>query len=184
MTSGALRVMFGGSECVSSRLSAALKTKAQRNDAQPNNTSGKEPLIASGKLPPELDFFKYTHGGKRKAAENHARSESEEFHDNREGPDTKRMRADSEGEDELGGNTSSRSTGRHRVATKGCDIPACIDSFEELGKRYRLSSLLFTNLAKNGYEHPTAIQSYGIPVLLEVGRSYATLFFAGPDCGL
>jgi len=43
-----------------------------------------------------------------------------------------------------------------------------VDSFDALNDRYHVSSRLLTNLSENGYTHPTGIQSYGIPILLEV----------------
>lgn len=60
---------------------------------------------------------------------------------------------------------------RHRVTTKGSNVPEHIDSFDALKDRYHLSSHLLANLAQSGYKRPTGIQSYGIPILMEVNDS-------------
>lgn len=57
---------------------------------------------------------------------------------------------------------------RHRVTTKGSNVPDFAETFEALRDRYQLSSNLLSNLSKNGYVYPTGIQSYGAPILLEV----------------
>ncbi len=57
---------------------------------------------------------------------------------------------------------------RHRVTTNGKDVPEHVDVFEALRERYNLSSQLLQNLAQQGYKRPTGIQSYGIPILMEV----------------
>lgn len=60
---------------------------------------------------------------------------------------------------------------KHRVTTKGSNVPQEVDSFEALKERYQMSSHLLANLSRNGYTRPTGIQSYGIPILLEVSRT-------------
>lgn len=54
-----------------------------------------------------------------------------------------------------------------RVTTKGARIPPPINSFDDL-RKYSIPSHLYVNLASSGYEDPTGIQSYCIPVLLQV----------------
>lgn len=58
---------------------------------------------------------------------------------------------------------------RHRVVAKGSNIPKELEEFQELQARYSVSSRLFGNLEQNGFKHPTGIQAYGIPILMEVG---------------
>lgn len=57
---------------------------------------------------------------------------------------------------------------RHRIATTGKEVPAPIASFDNLLERYSIPPQLLKNLAEHGYSTPTAIQSQGVPVLLEV----------------
>jgi ATP-dependent RNA helicase DDX52/ROK1 len=126
--------------------------------------------LDQAELPPELDFFKYAQGdsSKRKATA----TTGDEGHDQDVAPKAKRQRlGDADWDEGLGQHEAtplSRTASRHRVVTKGSKPPAHADSFEELRKRYQLSSLLLANLRENGYEYPTGIQSYGIPILLEV----------------
>lgn len=130
-------------------------------------TTGDKGKEKEGQLPAELDFFKYTQGGapKRKVAESDAE----------EGSDTgtsskKRSRHDSA---EGGGDANdSREEGpsmpRHRVTSKGTNVPSPTDSFKELQERYDLPSRILQNLNEFGYKFPTAIQSHAAPILLEV----------------
>ncbi|KAH7929372.1 P-loop containing nucleoside triphosphate hydrolase protein [Leucogyrophana mollusca] len=115
-------------------------------------------------LPAELDFFKYAKGGtgKRKATEKVGN------------PGGKRRKVgdgsgdEDENEDEDGGEPEEDGpTQKHRVTTKGSDVPQHIDSFEALRERYPVPQRLLANLADNSYKHPTGIQSYGIPILME-----------------
>jgi ATP-dependent RNA helicase DDX52/ROK1 len=83
--------------------------------------------------------------------------------------------ADVEDDDESNGSsdlTAERDTNfrmpKQRVTTKGNNVPERVDTFEELRDRYRMHSQLMDNLKRNGYEHPTGIQSAGCPILLEV----------------
>lgn len=109
----------------------------------------------------ELDFFKYAQGGPSKR-----KSTTEE-------PENKKRKvevieggeADPGGEDE-----DAQSRTKHRVIAKGSDVPECIETFAALKDRYSIPSHLLANLSQNGYAHPTAIQCYGIPILLEVGK--------------
>lgn len=59
---------------------------------------------------------------------------------------------------------------RHQVKTKGSNVPAHFETFEELRARYSLPSHVASNLERYGYSGPTSIQSYAIPILLEVRR--------------
>lgn len=61
---------------------------------------------------------------------------------------------------------------RHRVTAKGKNVPEHVETFEALRGRYGLSSQLLQNLAQHGYKRPTGIQSYGIPILMEVGFAF------------
>lgn len=59
---------------------------------------------------------------------------------------------------------------RHRVTSKGEDIPNPLSSFEELElePRFGATSLLLQNLHNHGFTSPTPIQAHGIPILLKV----------------
>ena len=59
-------------------------------------------------------------------------------------------------------------TQRHQVKTKGSDVPPHFETFEELRTRYSVPSHISSNLEKYGYLRPMSIQSYAIPILLEV----------------
>jgi ATP-dependent RNA helicase DDX52/ROK1 len=73
-----------------------------------------------------------------------------------------------EEEEEADGVEDTPSRPRQRVVAKGTNVPAHADTFNALAERYHLSSLLLSNLALQGFTQPTGIQSYGIPILLEV----------------
>ncbi|EAU92987.1 ROK1 [Coprinopsis cinerea okayama7 len=125
-------------------------------------------------LPAELDFFKYAEGGKGKENEKTKRKSSEKT-DERERKRPKIADEDVEmddmsSDDDVEEGTSSanaQNVPKHRISTKGLNPPSQALRFEELKERYSLPPQLFNNLAKNGYHTPTAIQSAGIPVLLE-----------------
>jgi ATP-dependent RNA helicase DDX52/ROK1 len=68
--------------------------------------------------------------------------------------------------------TSNSPLPKHRVTAKGSRVPEHVDAFEALTDRYQVPSRLLENLSNNGYNHPTGIQSYGIPILLEVSLHY------------
>jgi hypothetical protein len=109
-----------------------------------------------------LDFFKYAQiTGKRKAVE-------------KQGDRGKKRKVQTgelnNAQDEIRiGSTASDTSEKivHRVKTKGTKIPMHINSFDEL-KKYSIPSHLHSNLASSGYSNPTGIQSYCIPILLEV----------------
>lgn len=119
-----------------------------------------------------MDFFKYAQGGsaKRKAAESTEGGEIGGISGKR-----KKARVQSAAEEESSEDGDERPPQRHRVTTKGANIPPHIDSFQELQDRYHISSHLLANLKDYGYNHPTGIQSYGIPILMEVRCSFSEL---------
>lgn len=136
--------------------------------AKPRDDKGKAVArLAEGEIPAELDFFKYAQGGpaKRKAPENQQ--------DDREGRGTanrsvkKQRTGEAEVASEPDDDEDSRMP-RHRVTTKGSNVPEHIESFQTLQDRYKMSSHLLSNVTQSGYKWPTGIQSYGIPILLEV----------------
>ena len=132
-----------------------------------NLTDGKNatPLNQQcGEMPIELNFFKNSQPnlGKRKTSD---------ATDHREGKRKRTGLGDSlniedEGEGEEPCLNSLLTT--HRVSTRGTDIPQHIDSFDLLKKTYELSSHLFSNLFSSGYNTPTSIQAYCVPILLSV----------------
>lgn len=118
-------------------------------------------------LPAELDFFKYTQdaGQKRKPQPDDLRGRKK----------PRIWESDSEVEDEecsdagsLVGTEEQPVTQRHQVKTKGSNVPSHFETFEKLRARYSLPSHVASNLEKYGYSRPTSIQSYAIPILLEV----------------
>ncbi|THH17213.1 hypothetical protein EW146_g3554 [Bondarzewia mesenterica] len=125
---------------------------------------------AQGEIPADLDFFKYAKGGPSKRK---TRGQSEK----EEASNVKRRKVSEESQDEQddeeNGDVETQNKGsastqqRHRVATKGSNVPAHAETFAELNKRYRIPSHLMANLEQYGYQHPTGIQSYGCPILLE-----------------
>uniref|UniRef100_A0A0W0G6Q6 RNA helicase n=1 Tax=Moniliophthora roreri TaxID=221103 RepID=A0A0W0G6Q6_MONRR len=116
-------------------------------------------------LPAELDFFKYAQGGapgKRKADGKTKGSPGKK----------RRLEKDEEKSDEddaegPSDNAPESNIPKHRIATKGRNVPEHAETFEALRDRYHISSHIMANLSKNGYHHPTGIQSYGVPILLE-----------------
>ena len=119
---------------------------------------------SSSELPAALNFFKYAQGGsdvKRKTTGDDAGRSGKKRKLDEEPDEEDDPKSDTEGD-----NSIPRQ--RHRVTTKGSNIPEYAETFEDLRDRYQLSSLLLSNLSNNGYSHPTGIQSYGIPILLEV----------------
>lgn len=112
----------------------------------------------SGEIPLELDFFKYAQGshGKRKSPDSTPR-------------EGKRRKFHHEEKDEIKTTQveEKKPATVHRVAAKGKSIPAHLESFAAL-KTYLVSSHLLSNLVSSGYTEPTSVQSYCIPILLEV----------------
>lgn len=131
------------------------------------DSKGTAPIQSQeGELPIELDFFKYAPNdpGKRKATPSGE-------------PESKKRRMNfAEDEEDAGigregeeGHTQASAAPKHRVTTKGSNVPGHVETFAALQDRYQIPSHLLANLSKSGYTQPTAIQSYGIPILLEVG---------------
>lgn len=119
-----------------------------------------------------MDFFKYAQGGSGKRKLDDAIGSGGQ-------PDVKKRKAKGESEDEDSGSEVDKDeeaedplqppvTSKHRVTAKGKNVPGHIDTFLTLKDRYDIPSLILSNLSKNGYNEPTGIQSYGIPILLEV----------------
>ncbi|PFH54729.1 hypothetical protein AMATHDRAFT_135053 [Amanita thiersii Skay4041] len=112
-------------------------------------------------IPTELDFFRYAEGGhaKRKVDLSNnvgRRIKRRKTYDEDDGYNV----IDSDSEPE-------RPRQSHRVVAKGNNVPKRIEAFEELGQRYSMSKLLLTNLKKCNYTQPTAIQSHGVPILIQ-----------------
>lgn len=120
----------------------------------------------------ELDFFKYAQNGsgKRKAT-----TLSELENKKRKLDFIKKAEADEE--DGNGHSQAFTRTQKHRVIAKGSNVPECVETFAALKDRYQIPSHLLANLSQSGYSKPTAIQSYGIPILLEVGRFTSSQIF-------
>ncbi|KAI0762573.1 P-loop containing nucleoside triphosphate hydrolase protein [Fomes fomentarius] len=124
-----------------------------------------------GELPPELDFFKYAQGcsTKRKARDGDGRDAD---------PKGKKRRVEEDEDEEEEEATEDIADDpplpRHRVTTKGNNVPEHVETFKALRERYTISSHLMQNLAQSGYKHPTGVQSYGIPILME-GRDLAAI---------
>ncbi|KAG5729796.1 ATP-dependent RNA helicase CHR1 [Termitomyces sp. T112] len=117
-------------------------------------------------LPAELDFFKYAQGGsgKRKSSGN-----EDELKGKRRKVEDVDMDNDDAAEKDWEGvlHEASSNGSKQRVVAKGSNVPGHADSFSALKDRYQLSLHILQNLTQNGYIHPTGIQSYGIPILLE-----------------
>jgi len=140
---------------------SALVQKSCKTD------TGQKP---TAELPPDLDFFKYAQG-KRKTGDALGKGvepESKKRKTNEEEPEPS-----DEAKGDNGGDAQPRTSAvpKHRVNVKGVNVPAPAETFQDLGVRYNLPSLILSNLAQNGFTHPTGIQSHGIPILLEV-RSF------------
>ncbi|KAK1226960.1 RNA-dependent ATPase rok1 [Marasmius sp. AFHP31] len=122
-------------------------------------------------LPAELDFFKYAQGTRKRKASDKKAGKSEKKR-RLNGSESVRDSDELSSEDEMEGEgVEEENTGkpqqRHRVTAKGSNVPEHAETFEEMRDRYQLSTHILANLSKNGWEHPTGIQSYGIPILME-----------------
>ena len=115
-------------------------------------------------LPPELDFFKYTSSGHGKRKATRTGSVNAQESGDEEGT-KKRVKVDEHDKGE------GPSKPRHRVTSKGIDIPPPIDSFE-LPNNYDASPLLIKNLRESGYITPTAIQAHCASIMLNVRLLY------------
>ncbi|TFK82448.1 P-loop containing nucleoside triphosphate hydrolase protein [Polyporus arcularius HHB13444] len=136
----------------------------KKSKAANASTSARAP---EGELPPELDFFKYAQGGqgKRKASEPNGGADAKgKKRRVEEDEDTEDEDAD---EAEQAAEEDDPPMPRHRVTTKGNNVPEHVETFEALRERYNIPSRLLQNIAQSGYKRPTGIQSHGIPILLE-----------------
>lgn len=130
--------------------------------------------LSSGELPPELDFFRYTKNTSSSHSDNLKRkSNTEPNVVENQAPTSKRRRtspdtSDNEGEKHSG--DAPKLSKKHRVVAKGNNVPAPVESFEELRTRYNFPSRMLQNLGKNGWVEPTGIQAHAIPMFLEVCR--------------
>ena len=143
---------------------------------------GKQLEHSADELPPELDFFRYAKAGpsvKRKTPHVHGddavksakdNSEEEEEEDEAQSPRGKKRKL------ETVTATTPKPIGQ-RVTSKGKNVPVPIDSFQSLKERYHCSSLILSNLEKNGWESPTGIQAHGIPMLMEVRTMFSLALF-------
>jgi len=130
-------------------------------------------------LPPELDFFKYDKGAPVTSAGDKGKSKKRSERDSSaSGSDDEEDRSEDSDNSELGHaykkrkvadeTVDSRVPAAHRVATKGRDVPAPLESFASLKDRYDVPSRILSNLDECGYKVPTGVQEYGVPILLEV----------------
>ncbi|KAI6159532.1 P-loop containing nucleoside triphosphate hydrolase protein [Pisolithus thermaeus] len=146
-----------------------------------NGTENKAALSVSpdSQLPLELDFFKYAAGGqsKRKATHDESAAGPSSL-PQPSGTTQKKRKVDAE--DQLSDNGSNDEgtdvtpARKHRVVSKGSDIPTPADKFEEFVERYGMAPRLLANLREHNYKHPTGVQAHGIPILLE-GRDLAAI---------
>ncbi|KAK0233766.1 P-loop containing nucleoside triphosphate hydrolase protein [Armillaria fumosa] len=150
-----------------SRGGAQFNKKRFQNDVQRFNSkavSSSSTKEGTSSLPTELDFFKYAQGGTGKRKTNVVP----------DGRQTKKRKVENVSEEDENDDEPTRprdvrktTIHRHRVTSKGNNVPEPVDSFGQLTERYNISSLLNANLSKSGFMEPTGIQSYGIPILLE-----------------
>ncbi|KZT67658.1 P-loop containing nucleoside triphosphate hydrolase protein [Daedalea quercina L-15889] len=123
--------------------------------------------VAEGDLPAELDFFKYAQGGPAKRS---ARADGEgeaEGHGETSDRRKKRKLTDEDVERTEKSDEDDPPMPRHRVTTKGSNVPEHINSFQQLQEKYQIPYNLLSNLSQCGYKRPTGIQSHGIPILME-----------------
>ncbi|KII94424.1 hypothetical protein PLICRDRAFT_36695 [Plicaturopsis crispa FD-325 SS-3] len=143
-----------------------FKTDVQLfNKSKPSTKLGKSTMDGKdGVLPVELDFFKYAKGSssKRKVTSAEGREESDAEESDRE---AKKRRIEEDEEEWRAADDPPMP--KHRVTSKGRNVPEHADSFEALRERYKISSQLLSNLQKNGYARPTGIQAHGCPIMLE-----------------
>ncbi len=161
-TRSVFRTTCKGSTCVSIILQILPVTQWFCQSKTASSSSTKE---GNSPLPTELDFFKYAQGGTGKR-------KTDVVPDGRQ---TKKRKVEDVSEEDENDDEPTRPSDvqktpihRHRVTSKGENVPEPADSFEQLTERYNISSLLNANLSKSGFMEPTGIQSHGIPILLEV----------------
>ncbi|KAF8341248.1 P-loop containing nucleoside triphosphate hydrolase protein [Cantharellus anzutake] len=148
-----------------------FKKDVQLFDSKPPEASKPLDGLQPGELPQELDFFKYAQKnpddsakqkgkGKRKERnQSLTQSSAEEKHESTSNP--KKRKADDLDEDRI------KAMAQQDISTTGVDVPPRITEFSDLAERYSVPAQLLKNLAEYGFEVPTAIQSQGIPILLE-----------------
>ncbi|KAJ6519336.1 P-loop containing nucleoside triphosphate hydrolase protein [Mycena sanguinolenta] len=120
----------------------------------------------NGELPGELDYFKYAAGGSGKRKTDGDGKVVKKRKLNEEEEEEEAQDVDEE-EEEADDAEDAPARQKQRIVAKGSNVPTHADTFNELVERYQMSTLLLSNLVHNGYTHPTGIQSYGIPILLE-----------------
>lgn len=130
------------------------------------STSTRSP---KGELPPELDFFKYAQGCSTKRKARDGGDADPKGKKRRVEEDEDEEEEEEEAMEEIADDDPPLP--RHRVTTKGNNVPEHAETFQALRERYTISSHLMQNLAQSGYKRPTGVQSYGIPILMEV-RTY------------
>jgi ATP-dependent RNA helicase DDX52/ROK1 len=117
---------------------------------------------SSSPLPKELDFFKYA------TQRPHPESDAQ--------PPAKRRKIQPETHDDDSDDEQPESDDdedeniplKHRVKITGSNVPDPVTTFKALNHRYSLPGHLFSNIQSYGFDSPTEIQAYGIPVLLNV----------------
>jgi ATP-dependent RNA helicase DDX52/ROK1 len=117
---------------------------------------------SSSHLPKELDFFKYA------AHRPHPESDAQ--------PPAKRRKIqpeihDQDSDDEqpdIDEDEGENIPLKHRVKITGSNVPDPVTTFKVLNHRYSLPGHLFSNIQSYGFDNPTEIQAYGIPMLLNV----------------
>lgn len=81
------------------------------------------------------------------------------------GPTSGSVKRDADAADQRQG--GAKPSKRQRIRAKGTDVPALLETFEELAGRYNVSRVLLRNVAALGYEEPTPVQRQAIPAMLE-----------------
>jgi ATP-dependent RNA helicase DDX52/ROK1 len=136
-----------------------LFTSVHSNEKSNISTAGDD------QLPADLDFFKYAQSA---GASKRKDSQTEEQSKKRQKvTPNEQVNDDGDEYEDNGEASSSIRILRHRVTTKGSNIPPPIHTFEDLKERYDVPSRLLTNLRESGYRTPTAIQAYASPILLQ-----------------
>jgi ATP-dependent RNA helicase DDX52/ROK1 len=148
-------------------LSTLYRTPGYRPYRQENGhrKSPTNKITDRSTLPLELDFFKYASkvAPERKTAQQSSRSDPElEAVSDQERRHARRASLTEEDREE------GPSTLRHRVTTKGTDVPEPLESFEDLHTVFEAPTLLLQNLRGCGYDLPTPIQAHGASILLKV----------------
>lgn len=61
----------------------------------------------------------------------------------------------------------NRTRNVHRITAVGNNVPAPVESFQELADKYNVSQQIIDNLTSSGYTEPTPIQMQAVPVMLQ-----------------